>query len=313
MKVNFGRQIVILLLVAIVSQLCCTSAEEETNEKLVEIDLDSWQEAHAEGRKLLLLLYKTDGCDLCAQALEEFTTILGQPEIPSDVELGKSEDHAVLALLATAKLPAIIFLRDKSYVMYDGEIEVESMLHWIPLAAEMAVKSLGDESFEHLTQASTGATTGDWLVGFSGPTCRDVTSMLDTVGVRFKGKVNVAEVNMAESPGLVQRFQIKQCPHFIYFRQGKMYRYDLPTLDTASLRSFLEGFYKNAKAENVPIPKSQFDHITEGVADFLKEQMKGENRNLVLAGVFGLAISFMIVIFLCCRSILEPPPKQKEE
>lgn len=26
------------------------------------------------------------------------------------------------------------------------------------------VKELADDSFEHLTQAATGATTGDWLV-----------------------------------------------------------------------------------------------------------------------------------------------------
>lgn len=30
--------------------------------------------------------------------------------------------------------------------------------------SDSAVKILNDESFEHLTQASTGATTGDWLI-----------------------------------------------------------------------------------------------------------------------------------------------------
>jgi len=29
---------------------------------------------------------------------------------------------------------------------------------------ESAVQILNDASFEHLTQASTGATTGDWLI-----------------------------------------------------------------------------------------------------------------------------------------------------
>ncbi|GFN80006.1 thioredoxin domain-containing protein, partial [Plakobranchus ocellatus] len=73
----------------------------------------------------------------------------------------------------------------------------------------------------------------------------------------FKGRVIVAKVDMAENRELVDRFKVKECPHIIYFRQGKMYRYDLPKLDAASLRSFLDGFYKNSKAENVPIPKSK--------------------------------------------------------
>ncbi|RUS82837.1 hypothetical protein EGW08_009413 [Elysia chlorotica] len=349
MKPSVWRQVVLFVSVAAVSQLCCIAAADEATEKLVEIDLETWQEAQAEGRKLLLLLYKTDGCDLCAQAVEEVNMILGQPEIPygvelgksedpallsklgfksvptlvflrdksyvtyDGVELGKSEDPALLSKLGFKSVPTLVFLRDKSYVTYDGEIEVESMLHWIPLAAEVTVRDLGDKSFEHLTQASTGATTGDWLVAFSGPDCRDVTSMLDSVGVSFKGKVNVALVNMPRSPELVQRFQIKHCPHLIYFRRGKMYRYDLPTLDTASLRSFLDGFYKNSKAENVPIPKSQFDYITEGVADFLKKQLRGDNRNVAIAAVCAVAVSFLVVIILCCRSVVEPPSKKKGE
>ncbi|KAJ7393769.1 hypothetical protein OS493_003428 [Desmophyllum pertusum] len=33
--------------------------------------------------------------------------------------------------------------------------------------SDSAVQILNDASFEHLTQASTGATTGDWLIVFS--------------------------------------------------------------------------------------------------------------------------------------------------
>lgn len=40
-------------------------------------------------------------------------------------------------------------------------------------AAEDAsnVVVLGDDNFEHLTQAGSGATTGDWLVEFYAPWC----------------------------------------------------------------------------------------------------------------------------------------------
>ncbi|GFS03411.1 thioredoxin domain-containing protein [Elysia marginata] len=226
----WGGASLLALVIVTLSSLCLVCGEDDNTGTIVNIDVEAWQRIHGGGRKLLLLL--------C-------------------VELGKSEDAALLAKLGVTNVPTLLFLRDKSHVTYDGQIDVESMLLWIPLAAEIAVQNLGDDSFEHLTQASTGATTGDWLVAFTEPRCRQVTPMLDTVGVRFKGKVNIAEVNMSDSPGLVQRFQVKECPHLIYFRKGKMYRYGLPTMDTASIRSFLDGFYKNAKAESVPIAKSQ--------------------------------------------------------
>lgn len=45
------------------------------------------------------------------------------------------------------------------------------------LAASVAVRAasqvvvLDDQNFEHLTQAATGATTGDWFVAFKAPWC----------------------------------------------------------------------------------------------------------------------------------------------
>lgn len=38
------------------------------------------------------------------------------------------------------------------------------ILHTFVNNKEPAVKELTDETFEHLTQAATGATTGDWFV-----------------------------------------------------------------------------------------------------------------------------------------------------
>lgn len=45
-----------------------------------------------------------------------------------------------------------------------GPINDELILHTFTDNKEPVVKELTDETFEHLTQASTGATTGDWFV-----------------------------------------------------------------------------------------------------------------------------------------------------
>lgn len=40
----------------------------------------------------------------------------------------------------------------------------EDIIEWVVESHELLSTELKDETFEHLTQASSGATTGDWLV-----------------------------------------------------------------------------------------------------------------------------------------------------
>ena len=42
--------------------------------------------------------------------------------------------------------------------------DVQEFSEWVETSRDIATKDLFDDSFEHLTQASTGATTGDWFV-----------------------------------------------------------------------------------------------------------------------------------------------------
>ncbi|KAG8315524.1 hypothetical protein J6590_069335 [Homalodisca vitripennis] len=50
-------------------------------------------------------------------------------------------------------------------VMLVGSVKDEDLLlHTIVENQEPVVRELSDDTFEHLTQASSGATTGDWFV-----------------------------------------------------------------------------------------------------------------------------------------------------
>ena len=50
------------------------------------------------------------------------------------------------------------------YFPASSPVDAEEVLAWIDDNTQSFVLSLNDDSFEHETQASTGATTGDWFV-----------------------------------------------------------------------------------------------------------------------------------------------------
>ena len=49
-----------------------------------------------------------------------------------------------------------------------------------------------------------------------------------------------------------------------------MYRYELNKFDTESFTAFTNGFYKNVKAEKVPLEKTWFDETTDKIVKILK-------------------------------------------
>lgn len=58
--------------------------------------------------------------------------------------------------------PSVVFFRKSVPVLYDGPANEEEILESVSLFKEPCVKELNDNTFEHQTQAATGATTGDW-------------------------------------------------------------------------------------------------------------------------------------------------------
>ena len=52
----------------------------------------------------------------------------------------------------------------RTHCFTSGPANEEVLLDTLIRMKEPGVKELTDSTFEHLTQAATGATTGDWLV-----------------------------------------------------------------------------------------------------------------------------------------------------
>jgi len=175
------------------------------------------------------------------------------------------------------KQPMVVFLRGGHPSLYDGPANEEVLLQWLMQCREPSVQHLTDSTFEHLTQASTGATTGDWFVLFftdECEACRRMEAGFDSLACKLKGRANVARVNKetyGEKTGRRFGLGLDANPAIIYFRLGKMYRYTLEKFDPESMANFVEGFYKNLPAENIPPPKTPFDDLVQLCVDYLRE------------------------------------------
>jgi len=131
------------------------------------------------------------------------------------------------------------------------------------LAFGASVVELNEQNFEHLTQAATGATSGDWLVLFckdSVTRCAKVTSNWQKVAVTLaasreaKGmpRINVASVDTSTSSWLRKRFGIQSVPVVLLFKGGVMYSFHGGGFSVDRLVQFAERDYERSNRMLVP-------------------------------------------------------------
>jgi protein disulfide-isomerase-like protein len=123
------------------------------------------------------------------------------------------------------------------------------------------VVELTNDTFEPLTQASTGQTTGKWMVKFYATWCghckklEPVWTALDTALMENhsdKG-INVAKIDAIKNRDTAIRFQVKAYPTLLYFAGRRMYEYQ-GGRDIESLVDFVTEEYKKLNGKIVPPP-----------------------------------------------------------
>nr|SVE77073.1 EOG090X0856 [Daphnia lumholtzi]SVE78304.1 EOG090X0856 [Daphnia lumholtzi]SVE78932.1 EOG090X0856 [Daphnia lumholtzi] len=208
--------------------------------------------------------------------------------------------------------PLVVYFRHGVPLLYDGPLNDEVMLETFVQNKEAVVSHLNDDSFEHLTQAASGATTGDWFVMFyrdDSQPCVKFLAKWEYIASQLKGRINLAKVNIKDdgiSTG--SRFSVDQVPAFLFFRQGKIFNYDLPKLDSKAFQDFALGWYKNVPSKNVPSPKTPFDELVDRAVFMLKE-----NPLILPAAGIALILILMAVGFNAWKSRKpEKPTKTKK-
>lgn len=138
---------------------------------------------------------------------------------------------------------------------------------------------LNDETFEHETQAATGATTGDWFVMFYAPWCGHWNKLKPTwneLANELKGKINVAKVNCDESQSTADRFEVRGYPTLLFFKRGKYYKYTEAERDVKSLANFaLSEYHKTQQQGPVPRELTTVDFAMKVLSRFYEEVIYG--------------------------------------
>lgn len=118
---------------------------------------------HAKKNIFFFISAKKNNCGDCDKYENELFKVRDEfSGFPA--EIVKVIDSQMVRLYSPKKEPAVVFFRHGVPLLYEGNINADEIFQKFDQNQTPTVKELTDDTFEHLTQAATGATTGDWLI-----------------------------------------------------------------------------------------------------------------------------------------------------
>ncbi|KAJ8985944.1 hypothetical protein NQ317_010701 [Molorchus minor] len=258
--------------------------------------------------KYVIVLFSKRYCESCDNYENVLTGLREDLVETLNAWVVKAEGSQMKRLYTPNEEPALVFFRHGIPLLFDGPLNDELILHTFTNNKDPLTKELTDETFEHLTQAATGATTGDWFIMFYTHECVDCARLQarwEAVGAHLKSRINIARINRATTGAVTaRRFEVFNVPTFILFRHGKMYRYNTQKYNVASLVNFAQNEFKDISPEKVPAPKSFFDDFIAMISDYFRE-----NSWLWYVGLGTFSIG-LIASFISKR--IQGVPEQKK-
>ncbi|XP_055849789.1 thioredoxin domain-containing protein [Episyrphus balteatus] len=266
------------------------------------------------GEDNVIALFTKSNCESC----DELETIL--ENIQDDLKdhlsaiIVKSMNSHMVGIYNPSKEPALVYFRRGLPLLYHGPITEDDIMHTFGENRDPVVKELSDNNFEHLTQAATGATTGDWFVFFYSNDCvicQRLYAVWEAVGAALKRRLTVARINRSEyGIATAKRFNVRESPEFLYIRQGKYYRYRLKDYTPKSFIEFAQNIHlQKTKPEAVP-------PLSSPMNDFLNDNVKTilDHPQLYSYGIVGIAVAGLTALlckFLCSKKATKNAEKKK--
>ena len=174
---------------------------------------------------------------------------------------GATRELAHLVAMRVTLICALLVLYAPFNCYAQEDEEATAIAEELAFGAE--VIDLTEQNFEHLTQAATGATSGDWLVLFCKEAvarCHKVQQNWQRVSTTLaasreaKGlpRINVAQVDTSQASWLRKRFGIQSVPVVLLFKGGVMYSFHGGGFSVDRLMQFAERDYEHSSRMLVP-------------------------------------------------------------
>lgn len=273
----------------------------------------------------IVVLFSKKNCDDCDKLEAILNNVKQEIKDNLEADIFKATGSQLARVYSPTKEPAVVFFRHGVPILYDGPLNEDALIGKLVQNKDPNVKELSDENFEHLTQASSGATTGDWFIMFYTPKCVDclrLTAVWEAVAADLKTRMNVARVDKSEQgSATAERFQVENVPAFVFMRQGKFYKYDIGKYDIKSFVRFAQDWYKNVTPEKVPVPQTPFDRVLGHAVHYVKlipqfiNQVQNESPLLYysMVGMFLFVVTgFTAAIVLAIMTRLKADSKTKK-
>ncbi|KAG7353477.1 thioredoxin [Nitzschia inconspicua] len=178
------------------------------------------------------------------------------------------------------------------------------------------VVSLTDSTFEHQTQASTGATTGSWLVMFSIPSCESCQSLkpvleeLSQDEALYERGIVFGSVDCTESIAVCQRFSVSKLPTVVYLHKKQLYTFEttpkeeFPTPLVDRLKNFVLQDFSSTEASSIPDPPSFMDAMMEPLNKLYEAGMASPLLGIAIAMMAAmLFMTVLVLVYVLVRGV----------
>ena len=106
-------------------------------------------------------------------------------------------------------------------------------------ASTANVQHITQGEFEAVVTRGTNAVVADFYATWCGP-CRKLSPLLEQLAGGYAHKIKFVKINVDQSPGLAQTFQVQGIPALIFFKDGKVVGRSVGLLAEAELKAKLD-------------------------------------------------------------------------
>jgi thioredoxin 1 len=107
------------------------------------------------------------------------------------------------------------------------------------MSESQGVREVTDQDFEtSVVQAGKPAFVDFWAP-WCGP-CRIIGPIVEELAPSYEGRAVIAKVNVDDSPGIAQKYQVTSIPTLMMFKDGKVVDRAIGVMPRSELQKFIE-------------------------------------------------------------------------